>query len=230
MKKIIIVFVCCFAFMQTKAQEINSINSMLENFRLSMLPDVRDFDSPRFAEMYDGSPFLDTEWQEGTVTLVSGKTHVFSMKYLVYSDLILTKNQHDSINMLNLSNQIQNIQMNGRTFLFVNYPLNNKMKNGLMESIYDNKSKLLKLYTCRLEKGAETSGYQEKAKDKFLIKETLYCQLAGGNLIPLPRVKKELFQLFGDKSGKVEKYFKEQKMKIKAEKDIAKLLEYYDSL
>lgn len=229
MKKITIVLFCCFLFIFTKAQEFNTVNSMLENFRLSMLPDVRDLDSHALAEKYDGSPFLNKEWKPGIVTLLSGESYEFPMRYLIYGDLILIKNDKDSVNMLNLSNQIQNIKMDGQTFIYVNYPWNNKMKNGLMEVLYEKKSKLLKLYTCRIEKGAETSGYQEKEKDKFLIKETLYYQLNDGSLMPLPRPKKELYQIFGNESSKMEKFVKEQKLKIKEEKDLAKIFTYYDS-
>lgn len=230
MKKITFVLFCCFLFIIAKGQEFNSTNSMLENFRLSMLPSIRDLESSELSEKYDGSPFLNEEWKEGTVTLNTGKSHKFLIKYLVYGDLILIKNEKDSINKLNLSNQILHIKFNDHTFIYISYPWHNKIKEGLMEVLYDNKSKLLKLYTCRIEKGAETSGYQEKEKDKFLIKEVLYCQISDGKLMLLPRSKKELFQLFGDKNDQVERFFKEQKLKIKNEKDIAKIFTYYDML
>lgn len=229
MKKIVVILFSCLEFMVVNAQELNNVNSMLENFRLSMLPDVRDLDSPTFTEKYAGSPFLYPEWHRGTIALHTGKSYEFPMKYLVHGDLILIKSEKDSINKLNLSNQILNIKMNGQTFVYLSYSWNNKIKNGLMEVLYENKSRLLKLYTCRIEKGAEVSGYQEKEKDKFVIKETLFCQLNEGNPILLPRSKKELFSLFVDRSSEMEKFFKEQKLKLKDDKDLVKLFIYYDS-
>lgn len=73
MKKLIFILCLFLSVPLLKAQDVNSVNSTMNNFRLSMLPDAMDVDSPKFAATYDGTPFLEKEWQPGSVTLISGE-------------------------------------------------------------------------------------------------------------------------------------------------------------
>ena len=84
-----------------QAQDVNSINTTMTNFRLSMLPEVATFEA--IARYYDGNPFLEDEWLPGRVAMVFGQVLEYPMKYFVYSDQILLKNEQDSIRSLNLS-------------------------------------------------------------------------------------------------------------------------------
>lgn len=230
MKKII--FLCSVLLITAivKGQNVNDINSSLVNFKLSILPQPTDFDTPKLSLLYEGSPFLVNEWQEGSVIMNSGKTYKYLMKYFIYENQIWLKNASDSIRNLNLSKNIQNIQINDRTLIYGIYVLGDKQKEGLLEVTYEGpQSKLLKLHSCRLEKGQETSGYQQKEKDKFLHKEDLYYQIGDQVIMPLPRSKKEFFLVFGRKADAVTKYFKDNKLKMNAE-GLSKVFAYYDEI
>lgn len=222
----------CLLFIGTiiKAQDVNSINSTLNNFRLSLFPEAAGFDSPKFAELYDGSPFLQKEWQPGSITLLSGEILKYPLRYFVYEDQIWLKNEKDSIHNLNLSEQIKEIKIADQTFIYTSYLGGDKLKKGILEVLYNGVNcKLLNLYVCKLEKGREANGYQEKEKDKFQLKKTLYYQTGDHEALILPRSKKELFTIFRDKAGLIEKYFKNNKLKMNPE-DITEIFSYYDKL
>ena len=66
-----------------------------------MLPEVASFET--IGRYYDGNPFLESEWLAGRVVMESGQVLEYPMKYFVYTDQILLKNEQDSIRSLNLS-------------------------------------------------------------------------------------------------------------------------------
>lgn len=230
MKKIILFFCIFLAGCLLKAQDVNSVNSKINNFRLSRLPGAIDVDSPKFAEVYEGSPFLDKEWQPGSVTLLSGTVKKYAMRYFVYGEQIWLKNKADSVYVLALSDTITEITIGNRHFIYTDYVSGSKPATGILEVIYNgNGSKLLKLHTCQLEKGRPASGYQEKEKDKFQHKETFYYQLDQQKTAVLPRSKKEFLSIFREKANVIGKYIKEHKLKMKAE-DLSKVFAYYDQI
>ncbi|MDE5638585.1 MAG: hypothetical protein K2I47_02125, partial [Odoribacter sp.] len=68
MKKLFFILLLsgCVRFVQ--AQDVNSINSTMTNFRLSMLPEVATFEA--MSRYYDGNPFLEEEWLPGQVSMM----------------------------------------------------------------------------------------------------------------------------------------------------------------
>ena len=230
MKKLILILCLFLSVPLLKAQDVNSVNSTMNNFRLSMLPDAMDVDSPKFAATYDGTPFLEKEWQPGNVTLISGEVKKYAMRYFVYGEQIWLKNDADSTYTLNLSDKIADITIGNRHFIYTDYVTGNKSKTGILEIIYNGTAgKLLNLHTCQLEKGRPANGYQEKEKDKFQHKEVLYYQLDEQEASVLPRSKKEFLSIFGDKAHVIGKYIKDNKLKMKPE-DLTKVFAYYDEI
>lgn len=230
MKKLIFILCLFLSVPLLKAQDVNSVNSTMNNFRLSMLPDIMDVDSPKFAATYDGTPFLEKEWQPGSVTLISGEIKKYSMRYFVYGEQIWLKNEADSTYTLNLSDKIAGITIGNRHFIYTDYVTGNRSGTGILEVMYNGAGcKLLNLHTCQLEKGRPANGYQEKEKDKFQHKEVLYYQLDEQEASVLPRSKKEFLSVFGDKASLIGKYFKDNKLKMKPE-DLIKVFTYYDEI
>lgn len=230
MKKIIFILCLFLSVPLLKAQDVNSVNSTMNNFRLNMLPDAIDVDSPKFTATYDGTPFLEKEWQSGSVTLISGKVKKYTMRYFVYGEQIWLKNEADSTYILNLSDKITGITIGNRHFIYTDYVTGNKSATGILEVIYKGAgSRLLSLHTCQLEKGRPANGYQEKEKDKFQHKDVLYYQLDEQEALALPRSKKEFLSIFGDKANVIAKYVKDNKLKMKPE-DLTKIFAYYDEI
>lgn len=230
MKKMTFILCLFWGIFEGNAQSIDKINSEMNNFRLSMLPETMDADSKKFKETYEGNPFLDKEWQLGSVTTTSGEVVKYSIRYFIYGEQIWLKDETDSTYNLNLSDKIAEITIADKHFIYTEYIAGNKPKTGILEVLYNGgDSKLLHLHTCQLEKGREANGYQNKEKDKFIHKEILYYQLGEKNAWALPRSKKEFFSIFGDKANAVENYFKDNKLKMNTE-DLFKVFTHYDEI
>lgn len=195
-----------------------------------MLPDAKSFDRPETAGQYEGSPFLDKTWRKGSVRLVSGETRTCTLKYFVYGQEIWMKQANDSIYQLNLSEQIAEITLGEKTFIYIPCQSGGQVRNGILEVLYAGKKcSLLQRHGCTLKKGREANGYQEKEKDRFEHKASLYCRFNGQTAVAIPRSIKEFLPLFGRQEELIRKYMKEKKLKMKAE-DLKKVLAYYESI
>ncbi len=210
------------------AQDVNSINTTMNNFRLSMLPEAATFES--LALYYAGSPFLEEPWLAGQVIMVSGETLEYPMRYFIYGEQILLKNEQDSIRSLNLSKQVREVRIGDRSFVYDEYYWGSKVKTGILELLYRGSScRVFLLHTCKIEKGREANGYQEREKDAFRQQHTLYYSMDDASPLPLPRTKKDFFRIFGKYAGDMEKCCKENKWKIRQE-DMVQIFTRYDEL
>ena len=66
----------------------------------------------------------------------SGQVLEYPMKYFVYTDQILLKNEQDSIRSLNLSEQVRDVKIGDRIFVYDEYYWGSKMKKGILELLY----------------------------------------------------------------------------------------------
>lgn len=229
MKKILFISCLLIHVLFASAQSVSELNTTLINFRLGMLPETPDYVS--LTEYYDGSPFLEEEWQPGKITFFSGRTYEYPMKYMVYADQIWVKDKQDSVRGLTLSEQIKSIEIGDKTFVYGTYSLGYKQKNGVLEMLYPGiEGRLLLLYTCTIEKGREGNGYQKKEKDRFVLKKEFYYQIGEEMAKPVPRSKKDFFAVFNDRAKDVEKFSKDNKLKIKRQEDLIKIFSFYDDL
>ncbi len=228
MKKLFLIsfFFGCICVL--RAQDVNSINSTMNNFRLSMLPEVASFET--IGRYYDGNPFLESEWLAGRVVMESGQVLEYPMKYFVYTDQILLKNEQDSIRSLNLSEQVRNVKIGDRIFVYDEYYWGSKMKKGILELLYRGTfGNVFLLHTCKIEKGREANGYQEREKDAFRQQHTLYYNIEDAEITALPRTKRDFFRIFGVYAARVEKFCKENRLKTNPE-DMPRIFTYYDEL
>ena len=75
------------------------------------------------------------------------------------------------------------------------------------------------------------SSYEGYVKPYFKkVKEVYYFSMDKSNAVKIPSNKKKFYMLFSDKSEKIKKYAKKNKLNIKKDKDLIKILSYYTSL
>lgn len=228
MKKMFLIPLLWGCIGAANAQDVNSINSTMNNFRLSILPEAATFEE--ISRHYDGNPFLEEQWLPGRVAMLNGESVEYPMRYFVYTDVILLKNERDSVRSLNFSEQVREVEIGGRVFVYDEYSWGGKTKKGILELLYRGSSgSVFLLHTCKIEKGREANGYQEREKDYFRRQQTLYYGMEGSAAEQLPRARKEFFRIFGNDAAKVEKFCKENKLKVRPE-DVARIFAYYDGL
>ncbi len=181
-----------------------------------------------------GSPYENDDFVFGkAVDRLTDKSMGYYLRYNVYNDVIEMKvNLYDTeiiglIKSLNYSAIINN-------------------KEYSYEIYSDDNKKTSEGYFILLSKGEKSSLYLKKTKEfkkgkkaqdsfhkdvsaKFTGAEIFYYK-KGRILKPLSTKKKELLLQLSDKKDELNKFIKSKKVNLKNDKDLIKLMKYYDSL
>lgn len=182
-----------------------------------------------------GSPYETESFQPGTVSnkkLIDTKSFYF--RYNIFNDTMeMKENQFDEdlyglIKSLNIYAKIR-----GKEYHYEIYT-------------EDNKKSTDEGYFILISKGAKVNLYLRKtksfidaipAKDTFRKEEKAtfkdyedYYYKTGRVLILLPTKKKDLLEVLSDHETEIKKYLKEEKINLKNEGDLIKLMKYYGTL
>lgn len=207
--------------------DYSSLNQLFDDFRNSQninmdeIPDI-------FRSRFDGSPFLVQKWSPSQVVLKNGKAINYDLLYNVFKNEFWIKKE-DRIVLLNLTDEIDYIEFDGKKFMNIPYD-NEKKQIGLQELLVRGEFSLFKLYSCIfLRNEHEATGYESTKKDKFQIREEFYYQDTTHIIRFLPLKKRNFFSVFGEKAEEAESYWKKHKFKLKKETDLIQLFTYLNS-
>ena len=181
---------------------------------------------------YIGSPYLEKEFSQGILyDSIQNKSYSVLLRYNIYNDLFEVKKSENSIfNLAKRSNFTFNI--NERKFVLLDYfeEYNNA---GYFEVLLDGQNmSLYKKYKRILQPPVKAQSSYEKDKPaKFINSESLFYKSGNSNkLNKLPKKKKELYTIFKKKIKEVENYISKNKLNIKKESDLIKIIEFYNAL
>ena len=180
-----------------------------------------------------GDYFLQKDWQPGELYTKNRKkiSDGFLFRYFVYTEeMHAIVNKKDTIILK--SNLIDSICINKQKFIYLTYIKNTSFKNSFFEELTNGKFRLLKKYRCMFIEGNEktSSGYEEGKPDSYIIMKDYYYQEKNHPAISLPSKKSELIQIFTNQDNNIAKFIKSNKLKLRKEKDLIKLFNYYNTL
>lgn len=177
-----------------------------------------------FTKNYKGTPYFKNGWFNGTISIENSRTMSFLMAYNVEKSVVyVVEDPEGEATTI----KPQTFTIDGHTF--------KQLNNLYIETIYANKSSILKEYSCALisnkteqKTGLEPEGSENEYEGEF-VKSVKYYLLDGQKLKLIPKGKK-VFRLFGSKKLTVEKFAKNNHIPINAEHGLLALFTYYDSL
>jgi len=176
-----------------------------------------------------GSPYLLEEWVKGNVKFkdnTSARNGDF--KYDVIEDLLVVKSESGEENIFSDPIDEFTLTVKGNSKLFKNGFSGENGVNGksYFEVIYNGKTKLLKRYSKTIieSKGYNTSTITKKYEESSLY----YIAKADNKLIPIKKNEKSILDAL--QKPELSKYVKDNKLNLKSDEDIEKLLAYYDTL
>jgi hypothetical protein len=182
----------------------------------------------------EGTPYLYPDWVPGSVKLTDGTTNdaPIELKYNLVSDEVSFKDKA------------------GQELVFVKpvaeFTLNSVDNNGLphkyrsgykdiegttpasfFEVLADGKVQLLKRFTKLL---FESQPIGSASKLQQFIDKTKYYLIINGKALQVKNDKKALLAALGDKQAQLEDYIKSNKINLKNDAQLGKLIDYYNSL
>jgi hypothetical protein len=172
----------------------------------------------------DGSSCFNEEWAEGKVVLGSGKEYlVESFKYDIYSNRLLFLNKSVEY-YIPESEKVNEFSIGESHFICSgNADYYEVISSG-------NKIELLKKYKCTIIEGKSDNGIIQATNDKFGINFLYFVKMRDGKMTKLTVKKKPVIELLSDKKEKISKFIKKNKLKVRKEKDLAALFNYYNSI
>lgn len=195
---------------------------------------VRTWDS-RYQGM-KGHPFVKNAWENAQIVSVDGKVYQdVPLKYDVYSNLAVVKNSKGDSIITEVLN-IQEFTFKSSKMTFVKEPLldnsdNIKNYGKLYEQLYKgNKVALLKNHRKVLLQADYQGGYSANRRYDELVEEYDYFLKKTGTIEKIKLNEKNLLKSLSDKEKELKEFLKKEKLNLKTEAGVLRLLQYYETL
>lgn len=232
MKKIFLVlaFVMLFinSFGQARADLYNYFNSTKAGVG-SLMEKVGEKETDNAT----GSPYILKTFSLGNINGVEGSILI---KYNAYSDVIELNNGDDKVFILPKDQEFNTISLKASShpYKLFNYrDLKNEEVNGyLIEQVAENGVALLKREKIILipEKQPQ-NGYGTFSPAKYeRVTDDYYLQLKEKNIVPFPKNKKKLQQLFTTQKDAIDTFFESNELSFKEEQDMIKITQFIATL
>lgn len=185
----------------------------------------------------EGSPYYFKDWKMGAVTDVSGKvTDKMMLRYDMYRDEVLYLQDGKSYAVAQeYARSFSFVVVNEQTSAIENATFKNGFtiegytKKNYFYVIYSGKAHYLKKFkTSYLEETVNNFGTNEQVK-RFMQSEQEFF-VAHDNTATQIKNRKEILSLFGTLNDQMKGYIKSNKLNVKNDNDLAKILAKYDEL
>lgn len=194
-----------------------------------LIAETRRLSKSEASEPIDGTPYLEDNFQEGKVITTKGVFDAVPLRYNVEGDYVEFKKK-DITYILDPSPSVKKVSLPTTHLVVDNIDVKGKSTYGYYVLLDSGKLTLLMkkkvvLHPAQAPKAIETTGKParyEKLKDEFFYK------LNGGPVTEIVSVKKML-EALTDHSDEVKAFVSEEKIS-KKERELMKLVEYYNQL
>ncbi|SIQ72457.1 hypothetical protein SAMN05421545_1216 [Pontibacter lucknowensis] len=185
---------------------------------------------PIMAKQYldvKGSPYLDDEWQEGWVKLEDGKEYIgVRLKYDQVADELMFSNKKGEAQLF--VQPVVEFELMKRLFMRGYEPVDATPLDAFYEVLADGPTQLLKRTTKTVH---EEVPYSSATKVRSIIEQqSYYLADREGKLTKLKKDKKSLIKAIGNRQTELEAYVKANRLDLRQEQDMTRLVTYYNNL
>jgi len=176
-----------------------------------------------------GSPYLDKEYQTGTV--LTSDDLLFKnvpLRYNCYQDILEFK-QNDLSYDLMPRTLVKKAEFGGKIFIYKNIESNGDSKS-YFEELAEGKASLFVRYIVKFYEAEPLKGYASPVPAKFDNLSKSYYISFGDSPVKMITNNKKLLEVFPDKKGEMDLFITKQKLSAKKEDDLKKIVAYYNSL
>lgn len=177
-----------------------------------------------------GSPYVFDDWSLGLVKMASGTTYKdLLLKYdQVANELIFQDKSGKSLGFADPVAEFKLIDKSNayRLFRAGFKAVDSNSEKTFYEVLYDGSTVLLKDPKKNI---VEHRAYNSSTAVKSIVETPAYYVLLNGTLVKFKKDKKSILSVLGN-SAQLEKYIQDQKINLKNDEDLAKLMLYYDSI
>lgn len=179
----------------------------------------------------DGTPFYNNNWLKATLVTADGQTH----KDISVRMNLLEGNLHykdaSGMELVNVSpiKEVHLVDVDGRPITFVHsssIPTSELGDTWLQQLSNQGPVRVFKHVKKEVK---EMKAYGSATVEMFVTEEKRYYLLSDKNLQKIKKLK-DITDVLSAKEGELTRYIREQSLKEKAESDMGRLVDYYNSL
>jgi hypothetical protein len=179
-----------------------------------------------------GSPYLSKEYQLGYV--LTGKNVRYTdvpLRYNIYTDEIEFKNADGQALAIDFPGNIKEVKIGHDLFIYHLYQADKKLlKAGYFRLLNRGKAQGLVKYRMIFKEAEPAAAYKDPQPPKFERKPPVfYVSLNKKPAVPIKNLK-GLLSVLKDHKKEIESFVRKQKIKVRREGDLKRLLAYYNSL
>ncbi|MBC5775841.1 hypothetical protein H8S95_17330 [Pontibacter sp. KCTC 32443] len=182
-----------------------------------------------------GSPYLYKDWSKGSVKLTNGVVYEgMNLMYDQTKDMLIFKADGEQrqkflhpVQEFILQEEVNNVIVDERTFRN-GYPLTDGIgPAAFYEVLADGKTQLLKRISKSIVEEREDNSI---TKTKMYKESVRYYLATDGKLTKISKNKKAVFEALGKDTAALDKYIKDNKLNIREDNDLAKLVTYANTI
>ncbi|MFD2564109.1 hypothetical protein [Aquimarina rubra] len=179
---------------------------------------------------YDGSVYKNFRYKDASVIDENSGTFDTKLRYNTYTDALELEKGEDLFQLV--KNPTSHARIDGDYYYYCNF----KTQRGLKRPGYyvlvelNDKYRIYKKYDLKIKKPSKNGAASGNATPGKLSIETKYFLEERGVIMELPMNKKEILATLSDKEDELKKYIKKERIKVKKEEDLIRLVSRYNAL
>ncbi len=183
----------------------------------------------------DGTPYYNESWSRGSITLLNKKKYQgVSVKLNLQTDDVLYIDEETKKELIALKGSVWEVEVgdpekNGLLVRFrCGYPVigNNDVKT-YYQVLEEGKATLLKQLKKTID---EEKPFNSATVIRRYETEKSYFLFTGNSMLPLKRKKEDLLNVLADQNEKVDEFIRINKLNLKSDDHLAKIIQYYNTL
>lgn len=178
-----------------------------------------------------GTPFLSSSFQMGKIFTNQKKLlGTYPLRYNVYTENFEFRNLDNKILEINNPGMVGKILLNDTTFIYSAYLNDKQLKHGFFQVLNSGKTLGLIRYSVKFLQPTQAGAYQEPEPARFSpIEKDIYVRFDHKPAIIIHK-NSEFLKALPDNRAQVAKFMKKHRIHTAREKDLIKVLNYYNSL
>lgn len=185
-----------------------------------------------------GNFYLDTQWNLASILLYRDQQVLegFRVRYQINSNQFELMEPESNLVSTMPGLRVQNIVwmdssykvpryfVNGMDFRDEGVPI-----SGFFEVLVEGELPLMRRTLAVFKESNYNTALMVGNRDDQIIKRNVYYYLKGKDLFPVPKKRKEIFKIFGDKAAEMEAFAEQNSIDFKEKSSIFQMFTYYNS-
>ncbi len=229
MKRVILTVILLIALTNLlKAQTM--LNGLMENFRFKKMTDGTFTNFNLKMSDIQGTPYLDNEFNQGKIITAEGAVYTdIPLRYNAFTDDLEFQKGTDTYN-IDPKTLVKRAEFGGVIFCCLPYDADGKIKNGLFEILTEGKATLLVKYTVKFLEQEQVKAYADPKPARFEEAQKEFYITFEGAPAKVISNKKNFLEMCGAQKSEMESYISKNKLSVKGDDNLTKLVVHYNSL